>query len=270
MDSIIQYYSQFDEWGRLDREPLEFRLNLRYIRRYLPQGAKLLDNGAGPGKYAMRLAQEGHRMTLTDLTPRLVDEARKQAEAAELSDRFDGFYVRDARHLDGMADDSFDGVLMLGPLYHLQKAEDREQAVREAYRVTKRGGFVFAAMMPRTAFAITCMRYPAAWRPNDSADRIAELMGTGVFDHADEGRFTGVYYFRTEEIAPFMESFGFETVQLIGSESISRMLDASHWQYWRDSGPEEAAKLQQVIDRMAEDPALLGISTHVLYIGRKK
>ena len=52
MSKVIQYYNQFDEWGRLEREPIEFQVNWHYIKKYLPQKGYVLDNGAGPGKYS--------------------------------------------------------------------------------------------------------------------------------------------------------------------------------------------------------------------------
>lgn len=35
--------------------------------------------------------------------------------------------------------------MLLGPLYHLYNREDKQQALREAIRVTKQGGIIFAA-----------------------------------------------------------------------------------------------------------------------------
>jgi len=83
MSNLIDYYSTFDEWGRLEREPLEFTINRHHILAHLPAGGRVLDNGAGPGQYAMALAERGYRMTLTDLTPRLVEIA--EAKAGELA-----------------------------------------------------------------------------------------------------------------------------------------------------------------------------------------
>ena len=79
MSKIIEYYSAFDEWGRLDREPLEFQINWHFIQTYLPATGRVLDNGAGPGKYAMRLAKQGYDVTLTDLVPKLVEVAQEKA-----------------------------------------------------------------------------------------------------------------------------------------------------------------------------------------------
>jgi 2-polyprenyl-3-methyl-5-hydroxy-6-metoxy-1,4-benzoquinol methylase len=77
MENIVKYYSSFDEWGRLDREPIEFLVNLHYIKKYLRKNGRILDNGAGPGKYSIELAKLGHQVTLTDLTPRLVEIAEE-------------------------------------------------------------------------------------------------------------------------------------------------------------------------------------------------
>ncbi|MDQ0111974.1 class I SAM-dependent methyltransferase [Paenibacillus harenae] len=127
MSDIIDYYSSFDEWGRLDREPLEFRVNWHFIKSNLPPRGKILDNGAGPGKYSMELAKLGHDVTLTDLTPRLVDIAREKATELGLVNYFSDFLVRDARDLYGLESNQFDVSLMLGPLYHLQHDEDNQR-----------------------------------------------------------------------------------------------------------------------------------------------
>jgi 2-polyprenyl-3-methyl-5-hydroxy-6-metoxy-1,4-benzoquinol methylase len=136
MKNVIDYYSSFDEWGRLDREPLEFIINLHYIRKYLPSSGAVLDNGAGPGKYAIELAKLGYNVTLSDITPRLVEMAKHKASELGLTEQFHGFHVLNATHLDGVPNEIYDASLMLGPLYHLQKEEERISAVKELFRVT--------------------------------------------------------------------------------------------------------------------------------------
>ena len=269
MDKIVAYYNQYDEWGRLDREPLEFRINLFHILANLPSQANVLDNGAGPGKYAMALAERGYRITLTDLTPRLVGMAEEKAKELRLHDRFDGFHACDARDLGRFVEGQFDACLMLGPLYHLQAAEDRDQAVRELYRVTKPGGLVFVAFMPRVKFLSTSLMYPDNWKPNHTADGLEEFMRTGKFDHSDEGRFTGAYYYPIEEIKPFMESHGFKAEKLIGSGSVVGAMKDEQWAYWKRRGEAEFKQVMDLILKESENPYHLGASTHLLYIGRK-
>lgn len=270
MSKLIEYYSTFDEWGRLDREPLEFQINWNYIQKYLPNVGHVLDNGAGPGKYAMKLAEKGYRVTLTDLTPKLVNVAENKAKELGLSNQFAGFHVMDAKSLDTLKDKEFDASLMMGPMYHLQNEGDRDAAVKELYRVTKDEGVVFVAFMSRTRHTISSLLNPEAWKPNNTMDNIEEFIATGEFNHQDEGRFTGAYYFDIQEINPFMESNGFETLNLIGLSSIGSLLSKEQWNYWTNKGQTEANRLIELLKKTATDPYTLGVSSHLLYIGRKK
>lgn len=264
MKNVIDYYSCFDEWGRLDREPLEFIINWHYIKEYLPPSGIVLDNGAGPGKYSMELAKLGFNVILSDLTPRLVELAKEKASELGLTEHFKGLHVLNATNLDGLPSELFDASLMLGPLYHLQREEDRINAVRELFRVTKKGGIVFVAFQSRMRMTITSLQYPQHWKPNDTMDSIKEFRDTGIFNHVDKGRFTGAYYFNINDIKPFMESQGFETVDMIGSSSINALISNEQRQSWEENG------LIDLLIELAKDPSVLGISSHLLYIGRRK
>jgi SAM-dependent methyltransferase len=85
----------------------------------------------------------GHEVHLVDLTPRHVELVRAEGGIASGT-------VGDARSL-AWPDASFDAVLLLGPLYHLQEREDRLRALGQARRVLYRGGVVFAAGISRWA-----------------------------------------------------------------------------------------------------------------------
>ncbi|WP_121661506.1 class I SAM-dependent methyltransferase [Metabacillus litoralis] len=269
MSEIINYYNQFDEWGRLEREPIEFQVNWHYIKKYLPRSGYVLDNGAGPGKYSMELAKDGYYVTLTDLTPKLVEIAKVKAKEIGLEGQFKEFYAADARELNMLKDEQFDSALMLGPMYHLQAENDRVKAVKELKRVTKKNGIVFVAFMPRVRHILTSLLSPENWKPNNNVDNILQFSQSGCFNHSDKGRFTGAYYFNIEEINPFMEAQGFETLELIGS-NVGAILNNDSWNYWRDKGEQEVKKFIELITEKAKDPHILGISSHLLYIGRKK
>lgn len=270
MNKMIDYYNQFDEWGRLEREPLEFIINWHHIKSMLPQSGHILDNGAGPGKYAMELAKHSYDVTLTDLTPRLVQLAREKAAELGLMERYRGFHTANATNLSLFPSEHFDASLMLGPLYHLQQLEERNLAAKELYRVTRRGGYVFVAFMSRTRHLLTSLAYPQSWKPTDNMEAIRAFLDSGIFNHSDEGRFTGVYYYNIEDIKPFMEAHGFDTVKLIGSSSIAGGLGGEQLDYWRSRGEKEYTNFVQLVCESAEDVHLLGASSHLLYIGVKK
>lgn len=266
MKELIDYYQQFDEWGRLDREPIEYKVNWHYIKKYLPSSGHILDNGAGPGKYSMALAKEGFHVTLSDLTPKLVAMAKEKAIELNLEQQFKDFLVADACNLVPLPDEQFDATLMLGPMYHLQNEDDRHMAINELNRVTKKDGIVFVAFMPRTKHIFNSLTRPDVWRPNDNIEAIQHFSETGCFNHSDANRFTGAYYFEIKDIEPFMESHGFQTIQLIGS-NIATTMDNDHWDYWRAKGVE--GEVLNLIISKASDPYMLGMTSHLLFIGKK-
>ncbi|SEO95616.1 hypothetical protein [Paenibacillus sp. OV219] len=93
-------------------------------------------------------------------------------------------------------------------------------------------------------------------------------MQSGVFNHTDKGRYTGAYFFNIEDVNPFFEQQGFETIQLITSKGIGGQLTEEHWAYWRERG--EEGEIMELVYESAKDPYLLGTASHLLYIGRKK
>jgi SAM-dependent methyltransferase len=103
------------------------------------------DIGGGPGRYALWLAERGHRVEHRDLMPLHVEQLRTVADRSRINAA-----VGDARDLD-LGDGAVDAVLLLGPLYHLRRREERLRALREAWRVVRPGGPVFAAAISRWA-----------------------------------------------------------------------------------------------------------------------
>ncbi|RUS45839.1 bifunctional 2-polyprenyl-6-hydroxyphenol methylase/3-demethylubiquinol 3-O-methyltransferase UbiG [Cohnella sp. AR92] len=269
MNKVVDYYTSFGdrEWRRLDREPLEFIINMHYIRQYLPASGRILDNGAGPGKYTMELARSGYQVTLSDLTDKMVEIARTKSNELGLQDQFENFLVLNATELRGLSDEYFDASLMLGPLYHLQNEIDRSRAVAELNRVTKRNGTVFVAFRSRINQVINSLVSPEVWRPNNTIDEINRFIQSGNFNHSDEGRFTGAYFYNIEDINPFMEEHGFECIDLIGSTNIGTAIQPEQWEYWKSKG--DYHKLIELLIRVAREPSVLGMSSHLLYVGRK-
>ncbi|SDT82980.1 Methyltransferase domain-containing protein [Streptomyces sp. TLI_053] len=146
LPDITAYYDGGDEAGRLTSGrtvgTIELMRTQEILRVHLPPPpASVLDVGGGPGVHARLLADRGYRVLVIDPVERHVRQARALGLAAE---------VGDARSLD-RADRSFDAVLLLGPLYHLPEAADRDRAWQEAARVVRPGGPVAAAVLNRYA-----------------------------------------------------------------------------------------------------------------------
>ncbi|MGH7462765.1 MAG: class I SAM-dependent methyltransferase, partial [Longimicrobiales bacterium] len=128
-------------------------------RLFTQAPGEIVDIGGGPGKYAIALVQQGYTVTLVDLSNACLEFAKDRAR--EIGVELDAYVHGNAIDLTPLPRSRYDAALLMGPLYHLIAAEDRQQAVREAARVLKPGGLIFAAIIMRYA----PLRYAAKHEP---------------------------------------------------------------------------------------------------------
>lgn len=140
---LIDFYNNYDEDKRLALKhgSVEFLTTMRYINKYIRPGHRVHEIGAGTGRYSHALARQGYSVDAVELVQHNMDVFRENTLPEE------NITIRQGNALDLSAfpDDKYDITLLLGPLYHLYSKEDKEQAIQEAIRVTKKGGVIFAA-----------------------------------------------------------------------------------------------------------------------------
>jgi SAM-dependent methyltransferase len=164
---------QSEAWDSAPWEPMAARLAAihdQLVARLAPgRGERWLDVGTGTGAVALRAARAGARATGVDLSPVMVDTARRLAREQRVGVRFE---VGDAESLP-YENASFDVVASALGVF---LAPDHAAAARELARVCRPGGRLGLV----------------AWRP----DPEAELMHApfwparepGVGDRRDWGR----------------------------------------------------------------------------------
>ena len=267
MSEVERYYDEQVqyEWERLERHRTELAVTLRALDDYLPRPpAAILDVGGGPGRYAVALAERGYAVTLVDLSARMLAFAEDRARALEVE--LAGSVRANAVNLAAFVDASFDAVLLMGPLYHLLGQDERDLALREARRVLKPGGVIFAAFITRYA----SIRDVAKHRPHllvANRERYEHVLSTGLFIGPGEVHaFTDAYLAHPAEVRPWLEAAGFETLDLIAAEGIVdgigegvNALSGDAWEAWVDLNY-----------RLGRDPSVHGAASHLLYVGRKQ
>ena len=140
---LINFYNHYDEDNRLTSKygAVEFLTTMRYAEKYLKPGDRVLEIGAGTGRYSHALARQGYVVDAVELIEHNIEIFRRNTWAGEHVSVIQG----NALDLSAFSDNQYDITLLLGPLYHLYNEEDKKQAIREAIRVTKKGGIIFAA-----------------------------------------------------------------------------------------------------------------------------
>lgn len=142
-DYLKNYYKQYDEEGRLVSRHgmVEYITTMKYIEKYLKPGMRILEIGAGTGRYSHALARKGYHVDAIELVEHNIEICKKNS----LPDEPITITQGNALDLSSLKSDTYDISLLLGPMYHLFTTEDKLQALSEAIRVTKKNGIIFAA-----------------------------------------------------------------------------------------------------------------------------
>ena len=151
---IVDKYSDYDEDSRLvmDRaHNMEYLTTMRYIQKFLKPGARILEIGAGTGRYSIALAKMGYNVTAVDLTPKHVEIMKRKSR------RLKNFQcmIADSLDLSMFKNNSFDMVLNFGPMYHLFHEKDKRQAVKETIRVAKKNAICMFAYISNASMIAT-------------------------------------------------------------------------------------------------------------------
>ncbi len=262
MTELELYYNKFNEEKRLDSRhgQVEFITSMKYIHKYLkgmeqdkPRAEiKLLDVGAATGRYSVPLAEEGYDVTAVELVKHNL--ARLKAKGSSVK-----AYQGNATKLKRFEDNSFDAVLVFGPMYHLHEREDKIKALSEAKRVVRPGGFIFVAYIMNEYSVIT---YAIKEK------HIKEGVRNGMLDeefHCTKTANELYSFVRTEDIEELNNEVGLERVQVVAADGAANYIRP----FLNALDEEEFAYYIEYHLKTCERADLLGASGHLVDILRK-
>jgi 2-polyprenyl-3-methyl-5-hydroxy-6-metoxy-1,4-benzoquinol methylase len=264
-----EHYATGYEATRLFGSPqgeLERLRSQEIISRSLPKPpARVIDVGGAGGVYSLWLLDQGYEVVLIDAMPEHVELAERTL-GEHANRHLASARLGDARNLAEAAD-SADAVLLMGPLYHLTDRGDRVQSLREAKRVLKPDGVLFAAAISRFASLLDGLTRnlvdDPAFQPILEAD-LKSGQHRNPTNRPDY--FTTAFFHHPDELTAEVAEAGFRVEALIAVEGPAWILPNLAERM------ADAAKRRQLLDllrKVETDPALLGMSAHLLAVARK-
>ena len=253
------YENRYDEDRRFADNPLEFIRSQEIIARYVTKSRLAVADIAGAtGRYSYWLAEQGHEVHLLDLSARHIELAKIHGKkrGIELASLTCG----DARQLP-YEDDSFDMVLLMGALYHLQESGNRIQCLNECRRVLKPGGRAVFAYISRYASLVDGYKYQ--FIDDTKFQRIVETdLRTGKHENPEgiPHYFTTAFFHTPQLIAEEVRQGGFQNIRLFAVEGFASLINTDDMM--RDEGKKEL--LLQHLRLLENTQELLGISSHIL------
>lgn len=139
------------EWARHDARPMDrvsFHIHRHYLERFVRPDDRVLEVGAGAGRFTIELARLGARVTVVDISPEQLRLNEQHLAEAGLEDAVEARLLADVLDLSRFEDGTFDAVVCYGgPLSWVLDGADR--ALDGLLRVASAGGHVLLGVMSR-------------------------------------------------------------------------------------------------------------------------
>ncbi len=212
MTELELYYNKFNEEKRLKSRHgrVEFLTSMKYIHEILgdDKSKKILDVGAGTGRYSVALANEGYDVTAVELVKYNLGILKSKKSTVKA-------YQGNALKLSRFEDNSFDVTLLFGPMYHLHTEEEQLKALSEASRVTKPDGVILVAYCMNEYSVITF-----GFKENHIKESIQAGKLTEDFQVLSQTE--DLYrYMRLADINALNEKMGLERIKIISPDGPS-------------------------------------------------
>ena len=259
MTFLEDYYNNYDEDGRLlsRHGQVEYLTTMKYIRECVSglSDPKILEVGAGTGRYSVTLAKEGFDVTAVELVAHNLEILKSKLDGSEKLSAIQG----NALDLSVLPDSTFDLTMLLGPMYHLYTRADKIRALSEAVRVTKSGGCIFVSY---------CMNEPTVIQYVFGLNNLREVTDLNLLTsdwHCVSEPKEVFELSRTEDIASYDAELSVERIKLVATDGATNYI-----RELIDSMDDETfEKWVEYHFAICERQDLIGASHHTLDILKK-
>ncbi len=257
--SIEKYYAEGKEKDRLASNQLEKDRTLKILKKYLPPApAVILDIGGAAGAYAFPLTEVGYKVHLIDPVSVHIEQARAYEQSTSV--HLESCTIGDARNIE-KEDGCADVVLLFGPLYHLIDKADRVKVLREAYRLLKPNGILFAVGISRFASLMDSL-YKEVFSSKKQV--IEKELATGIHHKVSEG-FDFGYLHTPSELKEEIRQNGFQSCSVLAIEGPVWHKGIMENLYRDQNAWEEFLTILETIE---SEESVVGASGHMMAVAK--
>ncbi len=266
---VKEYYSSqvHAEWRRLVKNPyhrLELDTTLHFLEKYLPPSGLVLDAGGGPGRYTLELAKRGYDVVLLDTTQAELDFAHRMVRRKGIRNRVSEITCGSIVDLSRYSDATFDAVVCTGgPLSHVLDPADRQRAISELVRVAKPGAPLFVSVIGKLAVLVVILLESQVELDMPHYEKFRDS-GEYLGEHG----FTACHFYLPEELKQDFTRQDVQILELVGLEGLSSHMISAVNRLSKDQ--KLFRKWWETHLQTCTHPAVVGMSEHMLVVGRKK
>ena len=259
------YYDEFGEaeWVRLEKEingRVSLEVHRQFLNRFISHGDRVLEVGAGPGRFTLELIDLGARVAVTDFSPVLLELNRTRLAS---SSSVESWEILDVCDTSKYADGEFDSVVAYGgPLSYA--FENIDKAMTGLFRIVRPGGVVVASVMSLLGTWRHLLEDVISVAETFGDDANDAILRTGDLRHIGGGHVCQM--FRASDITKLVQRCGGEMLAMSASNWAS--LDKPEVLTTLESDPDRWRRfLEHEVAACAEPGAVDG-GTHLLFAAR--
>lgn len=249
------------EWTRFEdgrTPPQSVAVHLEQLRRFVNEGDRVLDVGAGPGRFTIELAQLGAEVVVADISPRQLELNRERVEETGFGERVIERVLADVTDLSRFDDASFDAVVCYGgPLSYV--VDRAEEGVAELLRVTKSGGHALLSVMSLIGTVVHFAEALLDLVRRDGPAPSEAIVRTGLLPQGEGYGHLPMKVYRWSELEALLSRHG-----TIVAASAAGLLPALY-----PDDPELMEFIARVELELASEPGALSCGQHILAVVRK-
>lgn len=268
-EQVRQDFDQLgeNEWQRLVRSPVDevsLHLHSHYLIQHIAPGNKVLEIGAGPGRFTKVLAEIGARVWVADISPTQIALNKKFSEQHHFKEAIQDWRVADICDLESYPAGFFDAVVAYGgPFSYV--LDRRDLALAQSLQTLKPGGRLLLSVMSLWG---TVHRFlPEVLKLEPEWNR--RIFSTGdLTPETYPSRTTNrMHLFRSDELRAWLTENGLEILDLSACYCLSTVWDEPLQVIHAD--PAKWAELLQIELQACAQQGCLDMGTHLIAVARK-